>query len=91
MRKFYLILIAYMLAAPAYAATPIPDANSPQAKVYAEKCSLCHALPHPKRLPFSSWKHMLKLMDQRMMERKAVPLEPEERRAITAYLKQHAR
>jgi cytochrome c2 len=91
MRKFYLTLIACMFAIPAYATTSIPDADSPQAKIYIEKCSVCHVLPHPKRLSFSGWKHMLKLMDQRMEERGVSPLEPEEREDIAAYLKRHAR
>ncbi|MCF7822041.1 MAG: diheme cytochrome c [Mariprofundaceae bacterium] len=91
MRKFYLMLTICMLAAPAHATTPIPDADSPQAKVYAEKCSICHVLPHPKRLSFNGWKHMLTLMDQRIQERGLSPLEPEERKAIAAYLERHAR
>ncbi len=91
MRKFYLILITCLLTTPAYAVTSIPDADSPEAKVYIERCSVCHVLPHPKRLSFSSWKHMLKLMDQRMEERGISPLEPAEREAIAAYLKRHAR
>jgi hypothetical protein len=91
MRKYYLILITCLLAPPVYAATPIPDADSPQAKVYAEKCTVCHVLPHPKRLSFNGWKHMLTLMDQRIEERNMSPLEPEERQAIETYLKRHAR
>ncbi|MDT8376552.1 MAG: hypothetical protein RQ867_07400 [Mariprofundaceae bacterium] len=91
MRKCYLILATCMLATPVYATTPIPDADSPQAEIYVEKCSICHVLPHPKRLSFSGWKHMLKLMDQRMEERNMSPLEPEEHEAIKTYLKRHAR
>ncbi len=91
MRKFYLILIICLPTAPAHAMTSIPDADSPEAKVYIERCSVCHVLPHPKRLSFSGWKHMLKLMDQRMEERGISPLEPAEREAIAAYLKHHAR
>ena len=91
MRKLYLTLLACMLTLPVYAATIIPDADSLQAKIYTEKCSTCHVLPHPKRLSFNGWKHMLKLMDQRMVERKVSPLEPEERKAIEGYLRQHAR
>jgi hypothetical protein len=91
MKTLYLTLITCMLAAPAYATTPIPDADSPEAKVYVEKCGVCHVLPHPKRLSFNSWKHMLKLMDQRIAERDMSPLEPEEREAIETYLKRHAR
>ncbi|MDQ7011880.1 MAG: hypothetical protein Q9M29_08675 [Mariprofundaceae bacterium] len=88
----YLIIAACLVvAAPSYAATPIPDADSPQAKIYAEKCSVCHVLPHPKRLHFAQWQHMLTLMDRRMKERH-VPLPgKEERQAIVDYLKTHAR
>ncbi|MFQ5581593.1 MAG: hypothetical protein ACE5F3_03075 [Mariprofundaceae bacterium] len=87
----YIIAAWLVFTAPAHATTPIPDADSPQARVYVAKCSGCHVLPHPKRLHFEQWRHMLKLMDRRMAERE-VPLPSiEERQAIVDYLKAHAR
>jgi len=92
MKKRYLMMAACLASAtPASAATPIPDADSPEAKIYAAKCSACHVLPHPKRLHFEQWRHMLQLMERRMKERN-VPLPSEtERQAIANYLKTHAR
>jgi len=89
--SYLIIAVCLASAVTSYAATPIPDADSPQAKVYAEKCSVCHVLPHPKRLHFAQWQHMLTLMDQRMKERHVPLPSEEERQAIEDYLKTHAR
>lgn len=91
MKLSILILIAALWVVPALAATPIPDADSPDAKVYVAKCSACHALPHPKRLYFEQWQHMLKLMYLRISERNMQPLSDEEQASILGYLKKHAR
>jgi len=75
----------------AFAGMPIPDADTPQAKVYAARCSVCHALPHPKRLDWEHWRHMLDVMDTRMAQRGMPALSDEDRRMISAYLEHHAR
>ncbi len=83
--------IAIMFSLPSLAATPIPDADLPEAKLYAEKCSSCHALPHPKRLYAGQWRHMLEVMYMRISERNKEPLSDEEQQAILKYLESHAR
>ena len=90
MRISSLMLIAMLWTVPASAATPIPDADSPGGKLYAARCSACHALPHPKRLDWPRWRHMLGVMKQRMNER-GMRMRDEEWRRIAAYLKSHAR
>lgn len=92
MKKPYFIIAACLISAgPVFAATPIPDADSPEAKIYAAKCGSCHVLPHPKRLHFAQWQHMLKLMERRMKERNVPLPDKAERQAIVDYLKMHAR
>jgi len=72
-------------------ASNIPDADSTGGKLFATRCSTCHALPHPKRLDWPHWRHMLGLMKSRMAERGVVEPSKEEWRRIAAYLKAHAR
>ncbi len=68
----------------------LPDADSPAARLFAERCSACHALPHPKRLDWPHWQHMLRVMKQRM-EARGMAMPQEEWRVIAAYLRNHAR
>ncbi len=68
----------------------LPDADSPAARLFAERCSACHALPHPKRLDWPHWQHMLRVMKQRM-EARGMAMTQEEWRVIAAYLRNHAR
>lgn len=90
-RLMIMTITILLLAAPVHAATPIPDADAPEAKVYTARCSACHALPHPKRLYFKQWEHMLNLMYVRISERSMEPLSDEDQKAILVYLKRHAR
>ncbi len=69
----------------------IPDADSAGGRLFAARCSGCHALPHPKRLDWPHWRHMLGLMKRRMAERGVAEPTKEEWRQIAAYLKSHAR
>jgi hypothetical protein len=72
-------------------ATPIPDAGSPAARLYAERCGACHVVPHPARLTYPGWVRLLPLMEHRMAERGMPPLSEVERNEILAYLKAYAR
>ena len=71
--------------------TPVPDINSPGAKLYVNKCGTCHSLPHPKRLYYSQWKHIVKVMEKRMEQRGMLPITEREKNVILEYLKNHAR
>jgi len=71
-------------------AMDIPDANSAGAKLFSGRCSACHALPHPKRLDWQHWRHMLRVMKLRMAEQE-MTMPDGEWHQIADYLKQHAR
>ncbi|MDH3979852.1 MAG: hypothetical protein OEU91_04985 [Gammaproteobacteria bacterium] len=73
------------------AAGAIPDAGSPGAQAFLNRCSICHAVPHPARHVYSGWLSLVPLMEQRMAERGVGPLSGEERSMILAYLKEYAR
>lgn len=89
-KMFAVIVAAMLLGAQSALAMDIPDAASPDARVYATRCSVCHALPHPKRLNWAGWRHMLHVMKQRMQERD-MQLSNEDWHRIAAYLQHHAR
>ncbi len=72
--------------------TPLPEKESLAARIYAEKCGLCHSVPHPGRHTFEEWQRMVNLMEQRMAEQGIdPPLTTDEEDAILNYLKRHAR
>lgn len=85
-----LLALMFLLMSSSALATDIPDANSADAQVYASRCSLCHDLPHPKRLDWQGWRNMLYLMERRMDERKVEKPSAEEWQAIARYVKSHA-
>jgi len=86
--RILLTIFILTLSANAWA-TDIPDADSPAAKIFVSRCSACHDLPHPKRLDWTHWRHILGLMKMRMDERK-VMMSDADWRQVSAYLKQHA-
>jgi len=84
-----LIMLSLLMSSPSWA-MDLPEAGSQAAELYAERCSVCHALPHPKRLDWSRWRHILRVMKRRTEER-GVQIPVEEWRAIAAYLRRNAR
>ncbi len=84
------LVASVLLGAQPALAMEIPDAHSPVARLYAERCAACHALPHPKHLAWPAWRHTLHLMKQRMNER-GMQMRADEWRQIAAYLRRHAR
>ncbi len=71
--------------------TPLPDMNSPAARLYISRCGMCHSVPHPKRLYYTQWEHMVEVMDKQMEQRGMPPLTDREKHIILQYLKHHAR
>ncbi len=87
--KTVLTLFALLFVSPAWA-TEIPDADSAAAQLFADRCSVCHSLPHPGRLDWPHWRAMLRVMKQRMDER-GMEMPNNEWRQIAGYLESHAR
>jgi len=91
--KILITILCLVFTSPAWATAlnmDIPDANSSSAKLFSQRCSVCHSLPHPARLDWPHWRSMLHVMKQRMQERD-ISLPDEEWRQISGYLQQHAR
>ena len=87
--KTIVAMLLLTCTTPAWA-TAIPDADSAAAQTYTARCSVCHSLPHPARLDWAHWRHMLHVMKQRMAERQ-ITLPDEDWRQIAGYLQSHAR
>lgn len=83
---FFFLLVLVLPSACGRKMTPIPEKEAAQSQIYVNKCSECHALPHPKRHSFNEWEHLLALMKHRGMS-----LTADEERAILDYLRKHAR
>jgi len=66
------------------------DENS-AAFLYQQKCSLCHALPHPKRHKANEWPALVEAMQLRMAEKKFSVLSEYEYLTILDYLVTNAR
>lgn len=90
MNKYFIFLMLIFSVACATAPTPIPDPQSIGARLYVEKCGVCHSVPHPKRHTFEQWRHMLTLMDKRMEEKLGAPLLAREKTVILEYLKRNS-
>lgn len=68
-----------------------PDSDSPQAQLYVEKCSQCHAAPLPNVHSATIWPSVLDRMQLRMKTKYVPPLTRQEMSIILGYLQQHAK
>jgi hypothetical protein len=82
--------------------TEIPELDSPDGKVFAERCAACHrqpfgdhgvthGVPDPRFRPMEEWQKELSRMEDLMREKGIPPLSDSERDAITRYLNRHAK
>jgi hypothetical protein len=79
--------------APPREAQPLPDADSPGAKLVATYCKQCHAAPAPTLHTAAEWTRVIDRMHLRSQGRGTVVGVPsdEELDTILTYMKQHAR
>ena len=87
--KIIITILCLMFTMLAWA-SDIPDADSASARVFSQRCSACHSLPHPARLDWEHWRSILHLMKQRMDEDE-MSIPTADWKHISSYLKQHAR
>ncbi len=85
------LLGALLLGGCAAAPTPIPQADSADARAYAQRCGACHSVPHPKRHDMAAWQSLIKVMDQRMTERHMPALAGDERASVMRYLEANSK
>jgi mono/diheme cytochrome c family protein len=68
----------------------LPEADSPGAKLYAERCNSCHRVYAPGSLKYPMWEFQVERMQGELVRRGLAPLTSEERATILAYLKRHS-
>jgi mono/diheme cytochrome c family protein len=79
--------------------TGIPDLDSPDGLVFAQRCGGCHStsyggghgVPDPRFRTMAEWQEVLPRMDRLIRERGFPPLTEPEREAIIRYLSHHAK
>ena len=82
--------------------TGIPDLDSPDGRVFAQRCGSCHGkpfgdhgvthgVPDPRFRTLAEWQEELTRMDRLIHEKGLPPLTGPEREAIIRYLSQHAK
>jgi hypothetical protein len=83
--------LACLLAALASScSTPLPEAESADAKLYASRCGTCH-YPHlPRALTPAMWKVQVERMDQKFRDARMQVPTAQEKERILAYLTRHA-
>jgi len=69
----------------------IPVADSPAARVFVDRCGVCHDVPHPARHDYAGWRYLVPVMERHMAERGMRGLSADERAAILGYLQKFAR
>jgi len=82
--------------------TGIPDLNTSDGRVFAQRCGGCHGkpfgdygvthgVPDPRFRTLAEWQEVLPKMDRLIRERGLPPLTELEREAIIRYLSHHAK
>jgi len=67
-----------------------PDEGTPQARLYVEKCSQCHAAPLPGAHTANVWPSVLDRMQMHITTNNLTPLTRQQMSIILGYLLQHA-
>jgi len=68
----------------------LPDPDSSEAGLYRKTCTQCHRLAHPRRNYAYQWEQIVPKM-KGYMEKKGIPLSPEDEKVILGYLTRNAR
>jgi hypothetical protein len=83
--------LAILIALAAVACAPsLPDPESPGAVVLRTRCGGCHAVDAPGTMTFAMWEVQLDRMRRLYAQRGIAWLQPDEERALLAYLRAHA-
>jgi hypothetical protein len=69
---------------------PLPEPESADAKLYAERCGTCHQPYQPKSLTPAMWQVQVDRMKGKFLEARLQPPTPAEHDRILAYLSRNA-
>jgi hypothetical protein len=68
----------------------LPDATSPAAQLYVNRCGNCHVPYPPHEMTASMWDTQVTMMEVKIQAAGMPPLTPDERESILEYLKSNA-
>jgi mono/diheme cytochrome c family protein len=68
----------------------LPDAASPGAQLYVERCGNCHAPYNPHEMTAAMWDTQVTMMETKIQAAGQLPLTSDERESILEYLKRNA-
>jgi Dihaem cytochrome c len=89
MRRRLLATISAFALISACAHPRLPDASSPAAKLYVEKCGRCHTAYNPHSMTAAMWPIQVDRMEAKMRSA-GVDLSPGQREQILSYLTSNA-
>lgn len=69
---------------------PLPEADSADARLYAERCGVCHAAYHPGVMTAAMWETMVARMEKNMRAARIPELTGSERTRMMDYLSRNA-
>lgn len=84
------LFFALAMAFAGCARTPLPEAGTPDAQLYVNRCGSCHQAIQPGSLTAEMWRMQVEAMRGKIADAGLTPLSPEEENAILAYLRRHA-
>jgi hypothetical protein len=82
--------LALALAVAAACSRPLPEGDSPAARVYVQECGLCHPPIHPGLMTPAMWRIQVGRMDELRKRRGLQPLDAAHRALIVDYLDRNA-
>ncbi|MGH7814600.1 MAG: hypothetical protein ACREQI_11450 [Candidatus Binataceae bacterium] len=85
-----LAVLAVLAIAGCKGAAPLPDANSPAARLYVSRCGQCHRLYNPHEMTAAMWQLQMAAMEGRIRDAGLPPLSDAEHATILTYLKRNA-
>jgi cytochrome c2 len=68
----------------------LPEAETPAARLYAERCSTCHQVFAPGSLTYAMWEFQVDRKQDHLVRSGFGALTKTERATILAYLKRHS-
>jgi hypothetical protein len=69
---------------------PLPEPESPAAKLYAQRCNECHRVFGPGTLTAAMWEFQVERMQGEMVRRGFPPLNSDEKNLVLDYLRRHS-
>jgi Dihaem cytochrome c len=88
-RAVFILALAGLLISGCKRAS-LPDATSPAAQLYVNRCGNCHVPYPPHEMTASMWDTQVTMMEVKIQAAGMPPLTSDERESILEYLKRNA-